>query len=530
MASSDAYTTKDEIDSAYAALHETFATRKTYSLGYRVYQLKQLAYLIHDNRTAIHAAVKEDLGGGQFAVDLCDVFPILNEVDLAIKRLPKWAKDETRYMDSMLTFKFMSPRIHKQPKGVALIISPWNYPWQLTFIPLVNAIAAGCPALIKPSEFSPASSALMAKLLPLYLDSQAYRVVLGDAEQSTHLLKRPWGHIMYTGSDRVGKIVAKAAADTLTPTTLELGGKSPVIITEDADIPKTVKRMFTIKQLNTGQMCVTPDYVLCAEEIVDKFIAECKKTLDEFFPPFPHENSILHAPMASHLRSSKDFERQAAFIQQAESAGKLVYKGEVDVEKRRMGFSIVKLSLDGQGEKGGLVEEEIFGPVLPIIPVSSLDSAIRYINARPHPLSVYVCSSRKSVFNKVVKETISGSVTWNDFAFAVFARSLPFGGVGGSGWGAYHGYDGFVTFTHAKSTLQVPLLFEPLMSLRYPPVRPFAERALRFLLTTSLPARPKSVEDEERRMKWRKWRGTLILMLVLGVAGVVGGAVGGTRR
>ncbi|ORY28000.1 Aldehyde/histidinol dehydrogenase [Naematelia encephala] len=511
------------IPEIYERLQSRFADRSTYSLDYRRYNLKQLAYLINDNKDKIFEAVKRDLGSGDFQIQMSDLWPILHEIELAVKRLPGWMKDEGRLWDAIFTFQTMRPRIHKQPKGVALIIGPWNYPWQCILIPLIGAIAAGCPAVIKPSELAPSSSALLAQLVPQYLDPEAYAVVLGQVEQTTELLQRKWGHILFTGSGRVGKIIADAAAKTLTPTTLELGGKSPVIVSSCANLKITAKRLLSIKQLNTGQICVSPDYILVCKDVADDFIRTCTETLDTFFPHAPHPQSYLTSDMTASLHTSAALERQIAFLNKAEEEGKLVHRGELDQERRRLGISIVRLNANAEGEVGGIVEEEIFGPVVPVIPVDDVDAAIRYINARPNPLALYVCSGKRSVFTKVIAETASGSATWNDFGFATIARSLPFGGVGDSGWGSYHGYDGFRTFSHFKSILEIPYIFEPLMAFRYPPITTIGKTVLKLLLSPTISfSRPVSVEDERTQRVKRKVRNWLVIAIVFAAVGWFG--------
>ncbi|WWC64986.1 uncharacterized protein I303_107600 [Kwoniella dejecticola CBS 10117] len=524
-------TSMDQIDKICTTLNARFDSMATHSLAYRLYNLKQLAYLIQDNEERIQQAVYKDLGKGGFDVSSGDLWPILNEIDLAVRRVKSWMRDESRIWDAMLSFKFMRPRVKKQPKGPVLIISAWNYPWQLTLSPLVGAIAAGCPAVLKVSEHAPSSSALLAELLPRYLDPEGYAVVLGAVDESTRLLEKPWGHILYTGSAGVGKIVATAAAKTLTPTTLELGGKSPVVVSSCANVKIAARRMFTIKQMAAGQV-IAPDYVLVMKDRVDDFIAACKETLDTFFPPSPSPLSFLHTPQSASMRNNTDLDRMISYLDKAEAEGKLVHRGEMNKETRRLGISLVKTNLNGEGESGGLVEDEVFGPVMAIIPVDDLDTAIKYINARPHPLALYVCSGKRSVFKKVINETWSGSATWNDFAFATYARNLPFGGVGASGWGSYHGKDGFDTFTHHKAVLEIPYIFEPLMSLRYPPLTNAKKALFKFLLCSGVSfSPPMSVEGEEGKMRRRKvvkWMTTILVGLVVAYIGGLGWR--GSRR
>ncbi|KAK8850725.1 hypothetical protein IAR55_004645 [Kwoniella newhampshirensis] len=519
-------TSLDKIEEIYTTLNSRFDSLATHSLAYRLYNLKQLAYLVKDNESRIQEALLKDLGKASFDVSYGDLWPIVNEINLALKRVEGWMQDEGRISDAMFSFKSMRPRVKKQPKGVALIISTWNYPWQLTLGPLVGAIAAGCPAVLKVSEHAPSSSALLAEILPRYLDPEGYAVVLGAVEETTRLLEKPWGHILYTGSAGIGKIVATAAAKTLTPTTLELGGKSPTIVTSCANLKIATTRMFSIKQMTAGQICIAPDYVLVVKDRVEEFIAQCRKTLDQLFPPSPSPNSTLHASAAANVRNPGDLDRLLTYVSTAESQGKLVYKGEVNKATRRMGISLVRLNENGQGESGGLVDEEIFGPVMSIIPVEDVDAAIKYVNERPKPLALYVCAGERSVFKKIINETWSGSATWNDFGFATFARNLPFGGVGDSGWGSYHGVDGFNTFTHRKAILEVPYIFEPLMSLRYPPVSNFKQSLFKLLLYSGVHfKRPTSVEDEQKRIIRKKvirWSTSALILALSVYAGILG--------
>ncbi|KAI9637190.1 Aldehyde/histidinol dehydrogenase [Dioszegia hungarica] len=516
-----------EIDAIFDRLKTRFASRATYSVDYRTYHLKQLGYMLKDNQQQIYDALKTDLDKGSWACDIEELYPIYNEIELAIRKLPEWMKTESRSKDAITTFKFISPRIVKQPKGVVLIIGPWNFPIQCVLIPLVNAIAAGCPVILKPSELSPAVSVLLSQLIPRYLDPEAYAVVAGGIEHATKLLEKEWGHIIYTGSTRVGRIVAAAAAKTLTPTTLELGGKSPVIVAECANIKVAMKRLLSLKQANIGQMCVSPDYILCVRSRVDELVSFCKNTLDEYWPKHPHPQSFLNTQATARLASKSGYNRQLSFLEHAEQQGTLIYRGETDEEKQRMGISLVLLD---KGKDGGKVmQEEVFGPVLPIIVVEDLDEAIKYINDRPHPLALYGCTTTKKAQDRIIAETISGSLTFNDFGVATINRSLPFGGVGESGWGSYHGQDGFNTFTHNKPVLNSPFWTETIQTIRYPPLTPTKAwiARLSFLIPMNY-KRPISVEQEYNRRKRRAIIRWLAIMLIglsggwFGLAAIMG--------
>ncbi|CAK9783311.1 unnamed protein product [Cutaneotrichosporon oleaginosum] len=504
-----------DIDEAYDRLQATFASHKTLSLAFRTYNLKQLAYLMQDNVERFQTALASDLQKKPFDVELSEVWPALGDIDLAIKRLPEWMADESKSKDATGSFKLARPRVVKQPKGVSLIIGAWNFPVLLCICPLIAAISAGCPAIIKGSEHAPAASALLAELIPKYLDPNAYAFVTGGPEQATALLQKRWGHILYTGSGQVGKIVATAAAQTLTSTTLELGGKSPVVVSADADIGITARRMLSMKQLNAGQVCVSPDYVLCAKERVDELISTMKATLDEFYPAGSARSLVGDSfEFASGIRNARDYERLTKIVEQADEEGKLVYRGETDVSRNRMGINLVRLNLNGEGETSTLVTDEIFGPIIPIIPVDDVDAAIRYINARPTPLSLYVCSSSRKVFLKVIENTISGSAIWNDFCLSPVARTLPFGGVGESGWGSYHGYYGFLAFSHQKAVIEIPLWLEVAQKARYAPN--FNKKLVRMVMGGKVKfPRPISLEHEERSLERSRARRHLYIGVLL---------------
>ncbi|BEI82732.1 hypothetical protein CcaverHIS002_0306000 [Cutaneotrichosporon cavernicola] len=505
----------NEIDELYDRLSATFASHKTHALAFRLYNLKQLAYMLQDNVPAFQAALAADLQKKPFDVELTEVWPAIGDIDLAIKRLPEWMADESKSKDATGSFKLARPRVVKQPKGVSLIIGAWNFPVLLVVCPLIAAISAGCPAIIKGSEHSPASSALLAQLIPKYLDPDAYGFVMGGPEQATALLQKRWGHILYTGSGQVGKIVATAAAQTLTSTTLELGGKSPVIVSADADITITARRMLSMKQLNAGQVCVAPDYVLCAKERVDELVKAMKDTLDEFYPPNSDRSLIGDSfDFASGIRNSRDYERLVKVIEAVDEEGKLVYRGETDPSRLRMGINLVRLNHNGDGETTTLVTEETFGPIIPIIPVDDVDAAIRYVNARPTPLALYVCSSSRKVFLDVINKTISGSAIWNDFSMTPLATTLPFGGVGESGWGSYHGFYGFLAFSHQKAVIEMPLWLEMAQKARYAPN--FNKKMVRRFLGANVKfPRPISVEHEQRSLDRSRARRHLYIGVLL---------------
>ncbi|KAJ9104421.1 hypothetical protein QFC21_001916 [Naganishia friedmannii] len=507
-----------QLDEVHASVSRVHLDRQCQPYEYRMHYLKQLGYMIQDNMQEICKSVKEDLGRRNEETEFGEIWTSLREIDLAVDRLAEWMKDESGVRDTPAMFKLNNPRIKKQPKGVGLIISPWNYPWFLVLGPMTGAIAAGCPFVIKPSEHSKACSLLLAQLVAKYLDPQAHRVCLGSVGHSTSLLEKRWGHIFFVGSTAVGRIVATAAAKNLVSCTLELGGKSPAIIAEDADLDKTARRMLSIKAMGSGQMCTNSDYVLVPKHLVEKLMTAFRNTLDEFYPPGtaygPEKTEAL-----SQMIHAPAYDRIVRLIDSAKDSGCEVVGNQRDPEKRRIGLTLIEFnSTDGTSP---LVNEELFGPILPIIPVDNLDAAIAYVNAKPNPLALYVYSKKRDTFEYVLDRTLSGGACWNDCSIQTMQRGIPFGGVGESGWGAGHGRAAFDEFTHRRSTIDVPFNLEPVMSLRYPgagkkPI--WGHKVFKFFLGYRLTfSRSGSVEQERRLIQRQKWfkKVKWVLLLIL---------------
>ena len=413
-------------------------------------------------RTQIHEALKKDLGKPTVESELTEVYAIIGDIKFAKKNLYRWMRKQR--VGTPLSLIGSSSYIKYEPKGVCLIISPWNFPFNLTFGPLVSAIAAGNTAVIKPSEMTPNCSELMAKIVADIFSEDEVAVVQGEVEASTELLKLPFNHIFFTGSPNVGKIVMKAASKHLASVTLELGGKSPTVVDKTADLDKAAKKILWAKFLNCGQICVAPDYVLVDEAIKDKFIAACKKWLSNFY----NDNSKTSESYA-RIVTDKHFERLNTHLENAKSEkAKFEVGGQTDSESRYIEPTIIS-DLDPESS---LLEEEIFGPILPIVTYKSLDMAIAYINSKPRPLALYIYSKSKSNTNRIIDNTRAGGTCINNSILHYANHELPFGGVNNSGIGKSHGFFGFKSFSNERAVMKqhtfgvTELLFPPYSGLK----------------------------------------------------------------
>ncbi|MBV9721845.1 MAG: aldehyde dehydrogenase family protein [Mycobacterium sp.] len=445
-----------EIPKTVAHLRQTFATGKTRSVEWRRAQLRALEKMMAENEPAIAAALEKDLDRSPFEAWLADAATTAGEARYAAKNVKKWVRRKHR----LLELAQLPGRgwVEYEPYGTVLIIGAWNYPFYLTLGPAVGAIAAGNAVLLKPSEIAPASSALMAELVPRYLDSDAIAVVEGDGAVSQELIAQGFDRVFFTGGTEIGRKVYEGAAPHLTPVTLELGGKSPVIVAADADVDVAAKRIAWIKLLNAGQTCVAPDYVLADAKIRDELVAKIGEAITKF-----------RSKETSGLRivNQRQFDRLTGYL--AETKGTIALGGNSDASGLRLEPTVV---VDPDPDEP-LMSNEIFGPILPIISVQSLDDAIRFVNSRPKPLSAYLFTKTRGVRERVIREVPAGGMLVNHLAFQVSTAKLPFGGVGASGMGAYHGRWGFEEFSHAKSVLTKPTRPD-LSSFVYPP---YTERA-----------------------------------------------------
>jgi aldehyde dehydrogenase (NAD+) len=452
-----------DIAETVARLRQTFATGRTRDIEWRKNQLLQLAKLVEENEPAIAAALAEDLDRNPVEAFIADIATTSGEAKFAAKKLRKW----TRRKHLLLEAPQLPGRgwVEYEPYGTVLIIGAWNYPIYLTLGPAVGAIAAGNTVILKPSEIAPASSRLMAELVPKYLDNDAIAVIEGDGLVSQELIKQGLDRVMFTGGTEIGRKVYEGAAKHLTPVTLELGGKSPVIVAADADVDVAAKRIAWIKIMNSGQTCVAPDYVLADATIRDELVSKIGAAITKYRSK---ENQA-----GMRIVNERQFDRLSGYISEAESDGtsSVPVGGKCDAASLRIQPTVV---VDPDLE-GSLMQNEIFGPILPVVTVQSLDEAIDFVNARPKPLSAYLFTKSKETRERVIKEVTAGGMLINHLAFQVSTAKLPFGGVGASGMGAYHGKWGFDEFSHRKSVLTKPTRPD-FSSMIYPP---YTERAFK---------------------------------------------------
>ena len=444
-----------------AALRASFDSRKTRPEQWRRGQLQRLQAMVEDNESAIHEALHADLGKSGFEARMTETGTVLSEIRHTLAHLTKWIRP--RKVSTPLSNQPGHSRIVSEPLGVVLIMAPWNYPVNLILTPLIGAIAAGNCAALKPSEVSSNTSELLGRLIPAYMDPDAIQVFEGGAETSTELLEQRFDHIFFTGSEAIGKIVMTAAARHLTPVTLELGGKSPCIIHDDCDLEVAAIRVVWGKFLNAGQTCIAPDYILVQESVKDAFIARLKASIQALFGDDPSTS-----PDYPRLVNERHFDRVAGLM----SGGEIAIGGETD----RASKYIAPTVLTGAEPDAAVMREEIFGPLLPVMTYGSIDDAIRFINARPKPLALYLFSKSGQIHDEVIARTSSGGACINDVVMHLAIPELPFGGVGASGMGAYHGRTSFETFSHAKSVLTKTSHLD--IPLRYPP---YSETKLRWL-------------------------------------------------
>ncbi|KAF9197614.1 Aldehyde dehydrogenase [Haplosporangium sp. Z 27] len=493
------FNTEAEINQAVETSRQTFKSGYTKPLKFRRHQLQQLWRLLDENTDAIVEAVNKDLRKHRNETMLGEIVPSKEEINDALEHLDEWAKDER--VSPAFVNKIGSVCLkRKEPKGSTLLISPWNYPIFLTFGPLVGAIAAGCTAVIKPSEVAPHSAKLMTELFPRYIDSRAYIVINGAAHETTKLLEHKWDHIFYTGNGTVAKIIMKAAAQHLTSLTLELGGKSPAIIDENASMDIVAKRIAFGKTFNAGQTCVAPDYILLTAKAEEKFVPALKRALTDMFGANPQASTDF-----ARIINNRHFHRLSKVLTENKS-GDIVIGGQTDEKDLYIAPTVIA-NVDREDK---LMEDELFGPLLPMIRVADVDDAIEYINSKDTPLALYVFSSNKKLAKKVLDSTNSGGAVINDTLMHVAEGSLPFGGFGPSGMGSYHGKRSFDAFTHERSTMIKDLnpVGEAMTAVRYAPYTKTNLKLARIFLE-SVPSFKKSFVI--RHLKW------IVIALIFGI-------------
>eukprot|EP00755_Sulcionema_specki_P021582 Sspe_Gene.74500::Locus_46269_Transcript_1_1_Confidence_1.000_Length_1805::g.74500::m.74500/K00128/ALDH; aldehyde dehydrogenase (NAD+) len=438
-------------------LRKVFATGKTRDIEWRKRQLRQIVKMVEERHEEMTSAVRADLGGPK--IRGLGELGCLKAADFALQHLDKWVKPEVVTTPLEVSPSMMGKStVRKEPKGVVLIISPWNYPIELAMHPIVSAIAAGNCIVIKPSEVSSNSAKCIEALVNKYLDTECIKVVQGAVAETTALLRLQWDHIFYTGNGSVGRIVMEAAAKHLTPVTLELGGKSPVIIDESARLDVAVGRIGLGKWFNCGQTCVAPDYVLVHEKLHDKFVQELAAQTAKMYP------DAKKSPDWGRIINSRHVERIKKLMQ--DTKGKFVCGDIKDVDPSER--YIPPTVIDGVSKDEPLLKEEIFGPVLPIMSYKTINEAIDTVNkVCESPLALYVFSENKRAINEVMDRTSSGGACINSCMEHLTNVHLPFGGIGASGFGAYHGKFGFDEFSHRRGVLHQDstLLRKPLIPL-----------------------------------------------------------------
>ncbi|GEM30301.1 aldehyde dehydrogenase [Nocardia neocaledoniensis NBRC 108232] len=438
------------IPETVAVARARFDTGWTRPLRARAHHLRALRRLLVDNDEALTAALHDDLHKNPTEAHLTEIDVVVADIDHTLRHLRRWARP--RRLPVPLAFAPARARILPEPLGVVLIISAWNYPVQLLLAPLVGVLAAGNTAVLKPSDLAPATSALIARLVPRYFPEHTVSVVEGNSRQTTELLTQHFDHIVFTGGGTVGRVVMRAAAEHLTPVTLELGGKSPAWVDDIAHLPTVARRLVWAKFTNAGQSCVAPDYVLTTPDRIPVIIDALRTAIAEIFGPDPR-----HSNDYGRIVNDRHFDRLTGYLDGTEIA----IGGDHDRADRYLAPTVVTFAPDipteiGPQARHPLLAEEIFGPILPIIAVASPEEAIRVINGWDKPLALYVFSDVPRVRRLFEQRTSSGSIVHNAALLQVAGHTLPFGGIGASGMGAYHGHYSWQTFTHDKPVLAKP--------------------------------------------------------------------------
>ena len=440
-----------------------FRTGVTRGVDFRIDMLKKFRKAIIENDELISAALKADLNKHPFESYMCETGLLLEEINFHIKRLKKWSK--TRRVKSGIGQLPGKSYVCPEPYGVVLIMAPWNYPVQLCLMPLVGAISAGNCAVVKPSAYAPESSRVISKLIESAFPTGFVTAVEGGRDANKALLDEPFDYIFFTGSVAVGKTVMEAAAKRLTPVTLELGGKSPIIVDETANLPLAARRIAFGKVLNAGQTCVAPDYLMIEKSVEAPFIEEYKKALADFFPEGDMSGMV-------RIINDKHFERVCNIL---DNSGNVVIGGARDAETRFIEPAV----LTGVPIDSPAMQQEIFGPVLPVLPYEKLDDCIDFIRSRPKPLALYIFSENKMNQEKVLNSCSFGGGCINDTVIHLASSHMSFGGVGESGMGSYHGKKSFDTFTHYRGVLKQGKLD---VKLRYFPYKSGKEKITRMIL------------------------------------------------
>ena len=457
--------TEQEINAIVAVQRKYFQTGATLPVSFRIDALRRLYDAVSGSEKEIHDALRKDLGKSGFESYMCETGLVLEEISYMLKHVRRFA-GEKRVRTPLAQFHSRSYK-KPSPYGVTLIMSPWNYPFMLTLSPLVDALAAGNTAVVKPSAYSPWTSEVIRQILTKCFEPQYVSVVTGGRSENTCLLHEHFDYIFFTGSQSVGKEVMRSASDHLTPVTLELGGKSPCIVDQTANIKLAARRIVFGKYLNCGQTCVAPDYIYCHRSIRDRLIREIQKQIRRQFGKKPLDNKNY-----GKIINEKHFDRILGLIDKE----KVAFGGNSDRDALRIEPTV----MDNVTFSDAVMQEEIFGPVMPVLTFDSMDEVIRNVNAMPHPLALYLFTSSKATAKKVTARCGFGGGCINDTIIHLATMEMGFGGFGESGMGSYHGKTGFDTFTHYKSIVDKKTWLD--LPMRYQPYRKMHGKMVRFFL------------------------------------------------
>ena len=438
-------------------LQDLVLSGKTRNEKWRRVQLKSLSNLLENHQQEILKALSQDLGKPATEA-FFEIIAVKQEIKLAQKSLSNWMK--TRQINVPVSLKPAQALVQPDPLGCILIIGPWNYPFSLTLQPLVGALAAGNTAVLKPSEHAPNVSNLIKKLIEEYFPPEIVQVFEGDGNIAADLMTRQFDHVFFTGGENIGKKVMEAASKNLTPVTLELGGKSPAVVIDGANLEVTAKRVIWGKSLNAGQTCIAPDHLLVEDKLFDSLISNLINSIIDFYG-----NSPLDSKHLGSIINEKQFNRLNNLLTQAKKNNQIIYGGDSNEKEKRISPTLIKI--DNRNDP--LMKEELFGPLLPILSIKNLDQAISDFKLLPKPLALYLFGGGEKEQGKVLSMTSSGGVCFNDVVLQAGIPELPFGGVGTSGMGKYHGKAGFDNFTHYKSVLKRPFWLD--LNFRYPPYK-----------------------------------------------------------
>ncbi|KAI1179273.1 Aldehyde/histidinol dehydrogenase [Nemania sp. FL0916] len=453
-------TSLEEVARYAGGVRAAYASQKTKDIEWRLVQLRKLYWGITDCTPKLIAALQQDIGKPSSEALLTEISFCLSDLNLTLKKLKTWAKDDTD-LDYPLTFAALKPRVRKEPLGAVLIIGPYNFPMMLNLSPLVGAISAGCTAIIKPSEGAPATAMVLKEIVETYLDPGSFYVVNGAIPETTALLNEKWAKIFYTGNPMVARIVSKKAAETLTPVTLELGGRNPAFVSKAANLALTARRLLWGKTMNAGQVCMSHNYVCVERDVLEDFIKYLNASFKDFFPDGPKVGQGY-----GRIVNERQFDRMKNMLDT--TRGRIVMGGEADRSELYIAPTAVLVdSIDDP-----MMTSESFGPIWSIYPVKDVNEAIKIMNkVDPTPLSLMTFGS-KAENEQVLNSVTSGGASINDAYMHGSVSTLPFGGVGESGTGAYHGRASFDCFTHRRTVVATPGWMDKLLRVRYQPHSP----------------------------------------------------------